>query len=195
MKKGETMKLTKNEKGAAGLEFTLAFPFLLFVCFGIVEFGALMFDKAIITNAAREGARAAVSYSYQGTEDPTCADLTEIQGIAQMAVLKYLDESDIDFDDPDGDEILADDIPVSIELTNGNYTVRVRVPYQYDFLFIGDIINALFNGAVGDSMQLVEAEAEMLGMSTFRSNDTPLFKFLHDLDCTKTDDPKDERKQ
>ncbi len=56
------MKPKRNEKGAAGLEFTLVFPFLLFICLAIVEFGSLMFDKAILTNAAREGARAAISY-------------------------------------------------------------------------------------------------------------------------------------
>jgi hypothetical protein len=178
------MKLTKDERGAAGLEFTLLFPFLLFVCFGIIEFGALMFDKAVITNAAREGARAAVSYSHQGTGDPTCADFTAIQGIARTAALQYLGNLDIDFDSPDGDEVLPNDISVSIELANGEYTVRVQVPYQYDFLFIGDIVNALFNGAAGNSLQLAEAEAEMLGMSTFGSDDTQLFSRLHALGCT-----------
>jgi Flp pilus assembly protein TadG len=43
--------------GAAIIEFALVLPLLLLLVFGVVNFGALMYDQSVITNAAREGAR------------------------------------------------------------------------------------------------------------------------------------------
>ncbi len=39
------------------MEFALILPLLLFVLFAIIEFSIAMYDKAVITNASREGAR------------------------------------------------------------------------------------------------------------------------------------------
>lgn len=47
----------KSNPGQAGVEFALVFPLLLILLFGIIEFGVLLYDKAVITNASREGAR------------------------------------------------------------------------------------------------------------------------------------------
>lgn len=48
---------TRSEKGAAVVEFAVILPLLLLIVFGIVEFGFMLYNKAMITNAAREGAR------------------------------------------------------------------------------------------------------------------------------------------
>ncbi|WP_267957003.1 TadE/TadG family type IV pilus assembly protein [Paraburkholderia sp. HP33-1] len=48
------------ERGAVALEFVLVFPFLMMVLFGIIDVSLLLCDKAIITNASREAARAGV---------------------------------------------------------------------------------------------------------------------------------------
>jgi Flp pilus assembly protein TadG len=53
-----------SQKGAALVEFALVLPILLVLVFGIIEFGVMLFDKAVITNASREGARAGIVYSY-----------------------------------------------------------------------------------------------------------------------------------
>ena len=44
-------------RGVAVVEFALVLIPLLLLVFGIVNFGALMYDQSVITNAAREGAR------------------------------------------------------------------------------------------------------------------------------------------
>jgi hypothetical protein len=44
-------------RGVAAVEFALVMPVLLFLFIGIVEFGIMLYDQAVITNAAREGAR------------------------------------------------------------------------------------------------------------------------------------------
>ncbi|MGN6085453.1 TadE/TadG family type IV pilus assembly protein [Trinickia sp.] len=53
-------RLASDERGVAALEFVLVFPFLMTVLFGIVDTSLLLCDKAVITNASREAARAGV---------------------------------------------------------------------------------------------------------------------------------------
>lgn len=50
------------QKGAAAVEFALVLPLLLMVVFGIIEFSLMLYDKAVITNASREAARAGIVF-------------------------------------------------------------------------------------------------------------------------------------
>ena len=54
----------KSENGASAVEFALVMPLLFVLIFGIIEFGIFLYDKAVITNASREGARAGVVARY-----------------------------------------------------------------------------------------------------------------------------------
>jgi Flp pilus assembly protein TadG len=56
----------KNQRGVAAVEFAIVLPVLLSILFGIVEFGLLMYDKVVITNASREAARAGVALRKPG---------------------------------------------------------------------------------------------------------------------------------
>ena len=49
-----------NQNGAAVVEFAVVLPLLLLIVFGIIEFGFLMYNQAMLTNASREGARAGI---------------------------------------------------------------------------------------------------------------------------------------
>ena len=55
------LKLGKSEKGQALVEFALVLPILLALILGMIEFGWILNGKLTLTNAAREGARAAVA--------------------------------------------------------------------------------------------------------------------------------------
>ena len=44
------------------VELAIVLPILLIVLFGIIEFSLILYDKAIITNASREGARAGIVF-------------------------------------------------------------------------------------------------------------------------------------
>ncbi|MBW8066617.1 MAG: pilus assembly protein [Ferrovum sp.] len=46
-----------SERGVAAVEFAIIFPLMLLLMFGIIEFGTMMYDQIMVTNAAREGAR------------------------------------------------------------------------------------------------------------------------------------------
>ena len=50
----------ESQKGASAVEFAIVLPILLLLILGIIEFSFLLFNKAVITNAAREGARAGI---------------------------------------------------------------------------------------------------------------------------------------
>jgi Flp pilus assembly protein TadG len=53
---------TRGQRGNALVEFALVLPLLLLILFGTIEFSIALYDKAIITNASREAARAGVVY-------------------------------------------------------------------------------------------------------------------------------------
>ena len=58
----EKNRLLKRQEGVVALEFVILFPLFLLIIAGIVEFGHLFYVRHTLTNATREGARAAVVY-------------------------------------------------------------------------------------------------------------------------------------
>lgn len=50
------MKILR-QRGAQVIEFALVLPFLLLLLFLIIDFGFLVYNKAVLTNASREAAR------------------------------------------------------------------------------------------------------------------------------------------
>ena len=51
-----------NQNGAAMVEFAIVLPLLLMLIFGMIEFSVMLYDKAMLTNATREGARLGILY-------------------------------------------------------------------------------------------------------------------------------------
>jgi hypothetical protein len=52
-----------KQKGAQAVEFALVLPFFILILFAVLDFGMLVYNKAIITNASREGARSGVLFT------------------------------------------------------------------------------------------------------------------------------------
>ena len=75
------------EDGVVTVEFVILFPLLMLILAGIVEFGHLFYVRQALTNAAREGARAAVVYYTPADGRATWATTQ-----AKDAVIKYLDK-------------------------------------------------------------------------------------------------------
>jgi Flp pilus assembly protein TadG len=66
------MKPFSCRNGVAMIEFAFVLPVLMVLAFGIIEFGLLMYNQQVITNASREGARAGiVQASPLPRPDPT----------------------------------------------------------------------------------------------------------------------------
>jgi Flp pilus assembly protein TadG len=52
-----------RQRGAQIVEFALVLPFLILMLFLVIDFGFLAYNKAVITNASREAARASAVLS------------------------------------------------------------------------------------------------------------------------------------
>jgi Flp pilus assembly protein TadG len=72
----ETMKDKEQHdiRGSAVIEFVIVLPLLCLVLFAIIEYGIIFYDKNIITNASREGARYGIV--SQNSAYPTSANIT-----------------------------------------------------------------------------------------------------------------------
>lgn len=117
-----------DQRGASAVEFAIILPLLVLFLFGIIEFSILFYDKAVITNASREGARAGIVY------DISRLDATEITAVVES----YCQDRLITFGTPD----LQTDIPTTCIDPGDELTVTVT--YQYDFLLVPDIIVGFF---------------------------------------------------
>lgn len=54
------MNTKENDRGVSSVEFALLLPLLMLILFMVIEFSLVLYDKAVVTNASREGARAGV---------------------------------------------------------------------------------------------------------------------------------------
>ena len=57
--------LRRNQSGAAAVEFALVVGLFVFILYGLIAFGMILATKQRITNAAAEGARAAVGQTTE----------------------------------------------------------------------------------------------------------------------------------
>lgn len=119
----------KGQEGVAALEFALVLPLLLVLVFGIIEFSVLFYDKAMITNASREGARAGIVYSY-----PDPIPDGEIISVVNNYCHDYL----INFGG-------VSTVTTTISETSESFgsALTVSVSYRYDFFVLPNFISGL----------------------------------------------------
>lgn len=131
--KMNTKKLFKNEQGASIVEFAIVLPLFLVFIFGIIEFGLIMYNKAMITNASREGARQGILY----TKEPLSG--AEVTKKAKDAVEEKLKNAD-------GGWILislgGNEAPViepNPDFDSDPKYLEVKVTYPYSFLLLPEL--------------------------------------------------------
>ena len=151
-----------NQNGAAMVEFAIVLPLLLILIFGIIEFSVMFYDKAMLTNATREGARAAILFA-DDRPDPAKTDdgydydsdvASKTQAIKDV-VIQYCQTNLITFGDASDPSILSDEIDVQpgpCESSADNVTVSVS--YEYTFLVFPKLITAFFSGSSSDSLTI-----------------------------------------
>lgn len=145
--------MLKSENGVSAVEFALIAPLLFVLTFGIIEFGILLFDKAVVTNASREGARAAIVYTdvinEDGTHTYSPADYEAISAV----VARYTDAYLINLGGisiPTVDPLIYTG-PSGTGAPESGGDVTVRVTYRYNFLVFPDLtelIGGTFNGTI-----------------------------------------------
>lgn len=133
--------------GSAFVEFAFVLPLLIGLLIAIIEFSVALYDKAVLTNAAREGARIGVLKS-------TDTSSQRAQSVA-TAVKNYCSQRLITF------KAGSSDTPVTVTslvepLASGQEGLRVRVSYPYQ----GFLLGPLFKATMKDPLLLV-SEAVM----------------------------------
>ena len=115
-----------NQKGATAVEFAIVLSLLITLIFGIIEFGLFIFNRQIITNAAREGARSGIIARAVRLPD------SEIKKKVREYAAQYL----ITF----GDDVLTDDdIVIPARCLKFQCDLEVQVNYKYKFLFLSNM--------------------------------------------------------
>lgn len=124
-----SFKKTAHNNGSVVVEFALLLPLLLLLVFSIIEFSFALYDKAIITNASREAARAGIVLRTP--------KLTKSQ-IATVAT-DYCQNNLISFAQNAAPSVVVNDNGTTAFGT----PLQVTVSYVYTGLGFGQIISAL----------------------------------------------------
>jgi len=122
----------QDEKGAAMVEFSIILPLLAVLLFGVVEFSLLLYNKQVITNASREGARAGIV-----AQAPRLT-VAEIQQVVNDYAGSHLisfgtASAPVTTIDNSGGTAFGDDLTVTVS-------------YKYDFLVLPNFIASLAGG-------------------------------------------------
>lgn len=136
--KSAIKKGTGDQQGVAAIEFALVLPILTVLVFGIIEFSTMLYDKAMITNASREGARVGIVYRYDpasGLNHPGDAEIIN-------TVNNYIQGHLISLGSPS--TINPPDITRVGDASGDPLTVTVT--YTYHFLVLPNFITTLTGG-------------------------------------------------
>jgi Flp pilus assembly protein TadG len=132
-----------DQRGASVVEFALVLPVLFVLGFGIIEFSIALYDKAMITNASREGARAGIVFRIPPVTDEEIGDVVD----------RYLGSHLITFGGP---------TPATTTVTRNGPSpgddLKVTVSYTYTFLVVPSFITPLSGGTamVGETIMRME---------------------------------------
>ena len=79
---------SRSNRGQAIIEFAFILPFVVILVLGLIEFGVLFYNQAVITNASREGAREGITFQTDSNGNFWSAG--DMQTQVQQTVNDYL---------------------------------------------------------------------------------------------------------
>lgn len=155
-------KIMHSNRGVSAVEFALVLPLLLVILFGIIEFGLVLYNQAVITNASREGARYAAGFytnpANATKERAACSDI-------QSFIVNYVHKHFITLTAStfNADNVKCCSNTTCSTTTNpyyydsdaplAGYIDTVRIEYQYQFFVVGSLIS-LINGSLSPTLNL-----------------------------------------
>ena len=128
----------KKQFGVAAVEFAIILPVLLLLIFGAIEFGIMMYDQAVITNASREGARAGVVYVVG---NPNADGIATAQSVATS----YCGNNLITFGTSPGPTVTASNVGSCATPLSASCQLSVRVSYDYTGVGPGPLLSQTLN--------------------------------------------------
>lgn len=137
----KTFVAKDQQRGSATVEFGLLLPLLLFLIFGILEFGLALYNKSVITTASREGARLGIVLRVPSVSQ------TEIRS----RVLTSTDNALVSLG---ATSLVTVDFPPQADANN----LAVRVNYTFRGLAVGSLLTALGSPLVLSSTTVMVKE-------------------------------------
>ena len=131
------------------VEFAFVAPVFLMLLFGIIEFSVILFDKAMITNASREAARAGILFRA-GDRTLGGANLDAETTLIQTVVSDYASNHLISLG---GASMLTTVVTRNDVNNNGVFdvgdTLTVDVQYPYNYLVLPGFATGLSDYTLG----------------------------------------------
>jgi len=123
------MNRFRSQKGAALLEAAITVPIILLICVGIFEFGRAYQTWQVLTNAAREGARAAI---ITGSTDTDVT--TRVRNYMQGGALPNYQAATVT-------------ITHNVALTGSDKATRVQIDYPFQFIVLQPVVRLVVRNA------------------------------------------------
>jgi len=127
-----------NQRGTTAVEFAIILPLLIVLIFGIIEFSLYMFNKQVLINATREGARAGIvsSPTRMSNEDIT----TLIVNYTQQHLVTFGSNTSPTVTIKPIDNDLSDGFdPATHRCVRFDCDLEVSSTYPYRFLVLDNI--------------------------------------------------------
>jgi len=153
----ETGLANQGERGSLTVELAILLPLLLLIVAAIIDLGLLFWEQAVLTNAAREGARAATKAADQGFG--AAAELTQTQ--VRQVVQNYL--ANFALKDPSGQNLVLDGSNFSYTWTATGSSINLtvvlnQVPHR---LMLLPTARSIFGGSGGDGLVYLSSRTTM----------------------------------
>lgn len=108
-----------DQKGGAAVELAIALPILAIILCGTIDFGILMYNKQVITNASRVVARSAIVEDNQDVNgNPLPVNVTEMQNYCADRLIEFQTGS----------------LSIPLPVRNGDF-ITATVNYDYKHIF------------------------------------------------------------
>jgi Flp pilus assembly protein TadG len=151
-----------SQKGAAMVEFALILILLFILTFGLIEFGLLMYNQQVITNATREGARLGIV--QRSPSRITIAEIeTEVRKYAATHLVTFESTSPNVNVSTANFRVIAGTTDCQTSSTGGvcvafGDCLTVTATYTYTFLVVDNFIPGLGNTKTLSSQAVMKCE-------------------------------------
>lgn len=127
-----------SQKGAAAVELAIVFPLLILLLFAMIEFGLYMFNRQVLTNASREGARAGIVARPDRVTNDEIVQVVRDYSEQHLVTFGPNDTLAVSLKAPVANQ---DDIidPDSQRCEAFGCELEVRTSFTYEFLFLSTI--------------------------------------------------------
>jgi Flp pilus assembly protein TadG len=115
------------------VEFALILPILLLLLVGTIDASLALYDKAVITNASREGARAGIV-----ARSPPLTE-TQIKSVVERVVERYLQGALVSL----GGTSALPSVQIQQGISDGDPTLQVTVLYTFQGVGLGSLSASL----------------------------------------------------